>query len=211
MNNPNVAQISFNNSTSATVRGLEIEVRKSFSFIPLKFFRDLSLVGNYSLMESEALLQFLYEGENLNQKRQLQGQAPYSLNLGLFYDNAGTGTKIALLYNEVGPRIYAASLGHRAHFISDYNVYDEGDLGSLIELTSHQLDIAISQRIVKSLQLKFSVQNLLNQPVRMAEDANFTYKYEKAKCISGITLEGDMIANEYYPGRYFTLSISYSF
>jgi len=62
--------------------------------------------------------------------------------------------------------------------------------------------------------MKFSVQNLLNQWVRIAEDYNFTNKYEPlkvTKTAAGVQIvEGDNISSQYNPGRYFTLSVSYS-
>jgi hypothetical protein len=72
------------------------------------------------------------------------------------------------------------------------------------------------------LQAKLSVQNLLNKPVEMAEDFNFTYKYEPYRDMQPEEYtsedpkerwreEGDNIASRFNPGRYFSLSVSYSF
>ncbi|NLR78007.1 TonB-dependent receptor [Chitinophaga eiseniae] len=219
------ANISFGNADKATVQGLEIDLRKNFGFIPVPFFRNLSFIGNLSLIKSEVnkgldtlVLKNPDPAVNPHYTRQLQGQAPYTVNLGLYYDNAGTGTKLALSWNKIGPRIYAAANG--APFSIKYQgavpVVTPGNQGSLIELEREALDLALTQRIIKSLQVKFSAQNILNQPIRMAEDENFTYKYEKAFIKrTGEPYQsdtnGDMISSEYKPGPHFILSLTYSF
>lgn len=88
----------------------------------------------------------------------------------------------------------------------------------MIELPRDLLDFSFTQRIGKGLQMKFTVQNLLNSAKQMAEDNNFTYKYEKYKVVTytvdGVVKtrpEGDNIYETYNPGRNFNLSISYSF
>lgn len=83
--------------------------------------------------------------------------------------------------------------------------------GGLLELARHNLDLSFTQRIGKGLQLKFNVQNLLNQEIRMVEDFNFTNKYEPVTILPDGTEEGDNISSVYNPGRYYTLSVSYSF
>ncbi|MBC9915001.1 TonB-dependent receptor [Chitinophaga varians] len=219
------ASISFGNADKAVVQGIEIDLRKNLGFIPAPFFRNLSFIGNLSLIKSEvnksldtSVLRNPDPAMNPHYSRQLQGQAPYALNLGLYYDNAGTGTKLALSWNKIGPRIYAAANG--APFSVKYQgtvpVVVQGNQGSLIELEREALDLALTQRIIKSLQVKFSAQNILNQPVRMAEDENFTYKYEKARIkrtgdAYQSDTDGDMISSEYKPGSHFILSVTYSF
>lgn len=219
------ASISFGNADKATVKGLEIDVRKNFGFIPLQFFKNLSFIGNLTLIKSEvskhldtSVLKNPDPAVNPHYTRQLQGQAPYTINLGLYYDNAGTGTKLALSWNSIGPRIYAAANG--APFSVKYQgvvpIVVQGNQGSLIELQRQTLDLAVTQRIIKSLQMKFSAQNILNQSLRIAEDENFTYKYEKAFIKrTGDSYQsdtnGDMISSEYKPGSHFILSATYSF
>ncbi|MET0636070.1 MAG: TonB-dependent receptor [Chitinophagaceae bacterium] len=218
------ANIGFQNADQATVKGLELDIRKNLDFIPGNFFRNISLIANGSYMLSKVTsnLDSLRDiNKNLVKpviNRQLQGQAPYSANVGLYYENAGSGTKISIIYNQVGPRIYAASIGQPA-YTSMYGKMP-GDQGSLIELTRKQLDLSISQRIIKSLLAKLSVQNLFNNPVQMAEDANFTYKYEKATfspaapsapgTVNRGVITGDVLSTDYKPGRFILLTFTYS-
>ncbi|UCJ09936.1 TonB-dependent receptor [Chitinophaga pendula] len=220
------AIISFANADKAVVKGLEFEVRKNLGFIPANFFNNLSLIGNLTLIKSEvekrldtSVLKNPDPGINPHYTRQLQGQAPYIANLGLYYDNAGSGTKVAVTWNLIGPRIYAAANGKPFNLSYDGNVpvVVQGDQGSIIELQRHTLDFALTQRIIKSLQLKFSAQNILNQPIRMAEDENYTYKYEKAHrtqsntTVNSADTNGDIISTEYKTDRHFILSFMYSF
>ena len=205
-------EISFANTENATVRGLEIDMRQSLDFIPVPVMRNLSIIANYSLMDSEVKQLFKTSSNEYKEvRRQLQGQAPYMLNAGLYYDNAGSGTKAALIYNEIGPRIYAAAYGISFKDANQGGYVQSGDAGSILELKRRQLDFSLTQRIAKGLQLKFSVQNLLNQAIELVEDENFTYKYEKAVDNNKDGGDGDLISNSYKTDRYFNLTVTYSF
>lgn len=204
--------ISFSNATSATVKGLELEIRKSLDFLPGAVFRDLSIIANGSLIDSWAKYENLEATSVMIGERPLQGQAPYLVNAGLYYDNAAWGTRIAGIYNYAGENIYAVGLGE------SYNSFINGPeyRGSLIELPRHLLDFSATQRIGKGMQLKFTIQNLLDQKLEVAEDFNFTNKYEPMIEIvdpesQTLRTEGDNIASSFRPGRYFNLSFSYSF
>ncbi|MGV8092092.1 MAG: TonB-dependent receptor domain-containing protein [Mangrovibacterium sp.] len=210
------AEISFANAEEAAVSGLEIDVRQGFDFLPVPVVRNLGVVANYSLMDSEVKQLFKTNASGSNEykevKRQLQGQAPYMLNAGLYYDNAGSGTKAALIYNEIGPRIYAAAYGLSFAEANEGTQYRQaGNAGSILELKRRQLDFSLTQRIIKGLQLKLSVQNLLNEAVQMAEDENFTYKYEPAVEYNKDGGDGDLISNSYKTDRFFNLTVTYSF
>lgn len=207
--------LSYRNATSAKLKGLEVEVRKSLDFIPLRFFRNLTFAGNASFIHSRAKFDGLDQTLFIIAERPLQGQAPYLINAGLYYDNAGTGSKVAVIYNTSGENIYAAGRGYKYNDLLKLTEYR----GSLIELPRHLLDVSYTQRIGKGLQAKLTVQNLLDQQIRLAEDFNFTNKYEKSKEVTktdndGTVVkagEGDNISSSYRPGRYVNLSFSYAF
>jgi len=202
-------EISYANATSATIKGIEVELRKSLSFISGNLFRNLSVIANGSFIKSKVHLTADAIAFQIS-SRPLQGQAPYIINAGLYYENPAWGSKVSLIYNVSGESIYAAGRGYKTNTFIAGPEYR----GSLIELPRHMLDFSYTQRIFKSVQMKFSVQNLLNQWVRIAEDYNFTNKYEPLKTTtdsSGNSItEGDNISSKYNPGRYFTLSVSYS-
>lgn len=213
--------ITFANADNATIKGLELEAALYLDFIALPIIRNLSLSGNYSRIASEvyragnAVLNGTSNPDQFEIRRQLQGQAPYTFNAGIYYEKPAWGTKISLLYNAVGQRIYAAAIGISQEEASNGYQYAQGGYsGSLIELTRRQLDFAFSQRVGKGVQVKLSIQNLLNTPIRVAEDQNFTYKYEPYtfKGNAGETkISGDNMAREYKSDRFFNLAISYSF
>ena len=214
--NSGPTDISFRNAQSATVKGLEIEMRQNLDFLPGSFFRNFSIAGNYAWIKSEVKDEVPYgstvDPQYYHIRRRLQGQAPYILNLGLYYDNAAWGTKAAIIYNRIGSQIAAASVG--VPFDPDSGGYEpySGEEGSLIELTRSQFDFALTQRIGKGLQMKFSVQNILNPLIETASDENFTYKYEKVEFNEdGSYKSGDWIFNSYKTRPFFNLNISYSF
>ncbi|RFM26862.1 TonB-dependent receptor [Deminuibacter soli] len=208
--------ISYSNSVSARLYGIEAEIKKSLSFVPGKLFRNLSVVINGAWIKSSTIThkfnQF-YAVDSTQQKGEgLQGQSPYTLNGGLFYENTSWGTKLGLVYNVSGPRIYAKSVRTR----EDHGAASTFTRPNLLQLPMHLLDFSITQHIAKTLQMKFSIQNLLDQSYRIAEDQNFNSRYDKEVPMhnagSGVTYyKGDDIYTSYKPGRYFLLQFTYAF
>ncbi|WP_143306484.1 TonB-dependent receptor [Chitinophaga vietnamensis] len=218
--------ISFQNADKGTLYGLEAELHKNLGFIPGRFFRNLYIIANGALIHSEITVQDtvrLGGYQSNGYKRPLQGQAPYTANVGLFYDNAGTGTRASLSYNVAGTRIYAVGYFEPLGGSISQSVYR----GSILELPRHLVDFSITQRIVRSLQVKLSIQNLLNEAVTYVEDNNFNYKYDKEKLTplyrsDGSPLlnpdgsqqtayKGDNIFRKYYPNKYIRATFTYSF
>ena len=232
--------ITFGNAVSAQIYGMEAEIRKNLSFIPGNLFRNLSFIVNGSLVKSSTVQQTLDQqgyvrDTGVNVKgRPLQGQSPYVFNAGLYYENPAWGSKFGVSYNVSGPRIYAKSL---ANANSRYQVTGTGsgtgvDSGlfasirpDLLELPRNLLDLSLSQRIVKSLVMKFSIQNLLKAPFRIVEDHNYNQRYDKEQpvAVPGYRngrldpdktyyyYQGDNIFHQYNPGRYFICQLTYAF
>lgn len=207
--------ISFQNAGRAEVKGLEIELRKTLNILPGKFFRNFSIMGNVTLINSQVVKDSndakkdptAIAGISDTIRRQLQGQAPYIINAGLYYDNAASGTKVTLVYNVAGTRIYAAGPSYVKSAQFSGSLYR----GSLFELPRHLLDFTVSQRVFRSLQIKATVQNLLNQPIRMAEDFDTDFKYTKGGLDGAGNFTGDTKALDFNPGRYYVLNFIYSF
>src|SRR5690606_39101892 len=100
LNAPN--QFTQRNAPSADVFGVEFEGRKNFGFIS-EAWEALSLNVNLSLIDShiemnkeagqeyESKLNFAREGEDVDDTRQLQGQSPFLVNMGLSYNNNEKG------------------------------------------------------------------------------------------------------------------------
>lgn len=120
----NVAPNQFTprNSNEATVVGIEFEGRKNFNFIA-ESLRDLSLNVNVSLIESEIAMpkgagqefesrqQFARTGEVIDDTRQLQGQSPFLVNVGLNYNNTDLGLETGLFYNVQGKTLEVVGFG----------------------------------------------------------------------------------------------------
>lgn len=231
-----ITEINFINTDRARLYGLELELRKSLSFVPGNLFRNLSVVLNSAWIKSEVSRDD--RGVDYNNSsslgnrlgtfsgRPLQGQAPYVLNGGLFYENAGWGTKLGIIYNVTGPSIYAIA-DENGDEINEILQKEDGitlpetvrlqTLPSLIEAPRHLLDFSFTQRLYKSLQMRINIQNLLDQPYRMAEDANWNYKWDKPSGYFYLPQEirpvvkGDNDLIRYRPGRYYNISFTYAF
>lgn len=89
---------SYDNAKDADSYGLELDIRKRLDFIGLRYF---SLSFNGSLIHSRV---HFPDGSNASD-RAMQGQSPYLINTGLFYNNPRHALNIALLYNRIGKRI----------------------------------------------------------------------------------------------------------
>ncbi|RRO20323.1 TonB-dependent receptor [Flavobacteriaceae bacterium 14752] len=98
------------NVNSADVYGVEFEVRKNFGFITTGL-EKFSVNANVSIIESEVKMadrEFesrqtaAREGETIDNERDLQGQSPYLINVGLNYDDDEKGWQGGLFYNVQG-------------------------------------------------------------------------------------------------------------
>jgi len=166
---------SYANADFARNVGIEIEMKKGLEGLSSSL-ANFSFVGNLSLIRSEIDL----KGENSFQQdtRALQGQADYIANAGMYYENDDGRFSSSLIYNRVGERI------SRVGFAG---------LGDVIELPRDQLDLTLAANILKQLEIKLSVQDLLNQHHETVQR----------------TLEGDKRAELRSLGRTVALGFSY--
>lgn len=81
----------------------------------------------------------------------MQGQSPYTVNLGLFYDNYDLGTSINILYNKFGRRI--SEVGNNGYA----DIEEEGN---------DIIDISASKKIFDNFEIKFTAKDILNQEKR---------------------------------------------
>lgn len=126
--------------------GLEIEVRKNLGFID-KFLRLVSVNANVAFINSKVDL----SGSGTTAttlERRLQGQSPYTINAGLYYDNTELGTSVNLSYNRFGKRISEVGL--------------EG-LPDVEENGRDALDLTVIQRIYKNFEVKFTARDIFAQ------------------------------------------------
>jgi len=151
---------SFNliNADRAQSFGVEVEIRKNLGFID-STFRNFSLIGNAALIRSrveikdQALKTLL--GDNAD--RPLQGQAPYVINAGLYYENEKLGLGTSVQYNVVGPNI--AFVG---------NVNDP----AIFNTPRHLLDFTLRKDINRWFSANVGMQNILNAEFIQVQDTN---------------------------------------
>lgn len=98
------------NVGDGTLLGVEIEIRKSLDFLAPKL-QNFFVSGNVTLVESSISMTNTefnsrkgYEkaGEKIEDSRDMAGQAPYTINLGLSYENTDIGLEAGFFYNVNG-------------------------------------------------------------------------------------------------------------
>lgn len=178
---------SYINAKGADNYGIEIDIRKNLGFIGLN---DFSLSFNGSLIKSKVT----FDGGN-NIDRPMQGQSPYLINAGLFYNRSGWSA--AILYNRIGKRIVGVG-----------NKYGTGADGSSrnipnsYEMPRNSLDLSLGKKF-GHWELKASVRDVLAERYLFKQIEDIVTP-DKTKHIEEVT-------RSYKPGRNYNLSITYNF
>jgi outer membrane receptor for ferrienterochelin and colicin len=196
-NNP--TQYTFENVLSAYSYGIETDVRKSLGFI--SGAENFSVILNAALIKSK--VQF-GKGE-LNRDRPLQGQSPYMINAGIFYYNDDNGLMVTLLYNIIGKRIVAVGRPSPNQWEDIPNIY---------ELPRNLLDLAVSKKITKKLEIKAGIKDILNQQIRLVQTINTSVTMSEINGANSSDVKHflrDQVTKSCTPGRYLTLGITYKF
>ncbi len=179
------------NVNSAQVYGIELEAKKSLGFISGSL-EDLNLVVNASLIESVVKLseqefkgrtQFLKPGQTLDDSRQLQGQSPYLVNVGLNYGN-DKGLETALFYNVQGEKLALVGINRNV------DVFDH---------PFHSLNLNVNQRLGGmdgKMKIGVGINNILD------DDQESFYKNFGSP---------QKVFSKLSPGRRFTLRFNYTF
>lgn len=171
------------NSDWAHNHGFEIEVKKELGFLH-QWLDDVAVSFNYTRAFSSvdymvsSRIQDPETGEwysvTETKARLLQGQAPWTINVGLTYSNEESGTDVSLLYNSLGRSLDKASL-------------DPPD--RLYQEPRHLLDLAVTQRFFGLLQLKLTGKNLLEDAeVKTLGDHESENTYESANAEWSLSL-----------------------
>ena len=143
-----------NASGPANNVGIELEARKSLGFLT-QSLRDFMLSVNAAFIDSRITVQ----QAGVDDARSMWGQSPYTINTTLSYFNPETKTAVTLAYNTYGRRIIQVNLV--GVFQGDPHVY---------ELPRHVIDFSIIQPIGDALELKASIRDLLNQPLKWEQN-----------------------------------------
>jgi outer membrane receptor protein involved in Fe transport len=158
------AELYFTNVTSAKNFGIECELRKNLGFISKKdssFFDNFTIYSNFSLIKSEVNLEHFAGAEDM---RPLQGQSPYIINSGLFYNTKKGDFSINVSYNMIGSRI--SIVGN----IQEPSIWEKG---------RNVLDFQLSKLFLdKKLELKINIKDILAQDLIFFQDLNGNRKFD---------------------------------
>lgn len=183
---------SYENAKSANNYGVEIDIRKKLDFIGL---RNFSLSLNGALIKSKVNFA---EGSR-NTDRPMQGQSPYLINTGLFYNNDHQQLVVSLLYNRIGKRIIGVGRSEGSSASED-----NARVPDSYEMPRDVVDFTISKKFGKHLELKANIRDLLAQKV--------SYKqFDNVKLSDGTTKEVKQITRQYKPGRNIGLAATWKF
>lgn len=181
---------SFLNAEGANNYGIELDIRKTLDFIGL---RNFSVSFNGALIKSEVTFA---PGTN-NIDRPMQGQSPYLINAGIFYNNQAAGWSAAVLYNRIGKRIIG--VGNRYGTASDGA---DRNIPNSYEMPRNNIDLSVEKKI-GSWEIKASVRDLLAEKYLFQQLETVTKNGEE-ETISEVT-------KSYKPGMNFNISVKYSF
>ncbi len=203
------------NLDEATVKGIELNVRKSLGFLaPGSFLKDIYLSGNATLLKGNVkydmgqLLTSVFGGEKDkngtgDRNRPLQGLAPYTVNAGLAYQGDIFGA--AVNYGRSGRKLLFAGL---------YEKYDQ------YEASRDVLDLQISARLLKNrMEIKFNASDLLNQDIIVYQNCSPSKTDRDPandKAYVDLTSDmnynsGDWVLSRIKKGVNLSLSVSYKF
>lgn len=193
-NNP--TQYSFENVKSAYSTGIEAELRTSLGFIT--GMRNFTSILNASLIKSRVIFP---EG-SLSRNRPLEGQSPYIINAGLYYQGKNNALMISILYNITGKRIVA---------VGRPSPNEWEDIPDIYEMPRNSIDLTISKAIGKRFEIKGGVKDLLNEKVEYMQSVNAVVNmdaYTKGAETGMKEFNRNQYTRIYYPGRYFTIGLS---
>lgn len=187
-NNP--TQFSFDNISSAFSFGLETEARKNMGFISDRL-EKLTAVVNLSLIRSSVAFD-----------RPLQGQSPYIVNVGLFWQDTDRGLMASFVYNRIGKRIVAVGRPSPNSWESIPDIY---------EMPRNETDIAISKKIGKLLEIKAGIKDLFGERVVFQQHVRSTVDMSYYGGDGIKSFNRSQNTRSWYPGRQYSLGLSLKF
>jgi TonB-dependent receptor len=161
-------ELYFDNIDKAKSYGAELEYRMNLGWLNRtdsnSVFSRTTFYTNASLIRSEANLSAIAGLEEYpGSARPLQGQSPYILNVGLFYESQ-KDLVVNFSYNYVGQRIAIAGN------IQEPSVWENG---------RHVLDFQIGKTWKDKYELKLNCADLLAQDLVFFQDINKNKRYDK--------------------------------
>lgn len=177
-------EFTYANAYASRSIGVEFEARKSFKNMlagrdPLD---DLYLTLNSALISSKVELP-----RSLNEvsDRPMAGQSPYIINAGLSYTIDSLRFDVSAVYNILGRRI---------------SILGNSNWPSVYEMPRHQLDITVSKKVGKYLEIKGGIADVFNARYQFLSDNNKDKKFDRKG-------NGDVEFSGFRRGTYYTLGI----
>jgi len=177
---------SFDNADGAQNFGLELELKKNLAFLGMKYF---NINMNTSLIYS----QVLFEDQQAERNRALQGQSPYVINAGIYYQNDEKGISSTLMYNVMGKRILVAAQINQGKV----------EVPDIYEMPRNVIDFSFSKKINAQMEIKLGIKDILSQNHRTMQ----TYEYFSG----GETKQIQLINKMYQTGRTWSVGLNYKF
>jgi TonB-dependent receptor len=175
---------TFNNAISSESYGVELEMRKSLNFISqTSIIKNFSLLLNTSLINSKIKNDLSLDSSQVSQ-RLMQGQSPYIVNAGIYFNDSDKKVQFNLLYNVFGERLFAVG---------------NSEIESIFELPRNILDATLTKGFGDHWEFRFGIQDILNQAVRFKQDSDQDLKLTSK----------DEYVNSFKRGSYFTFGVNY--
>ncbi len=178
--------LSYTNADNANVYGVELEFRKSFSFLKGAFFNNLVFYANGAYMKGSVTF------DTVSYNSPMQGQSPYLINGGLNYSTDNNSLSFNLLYNIIGPRLKFRAIG--------------GAGKNIFEKPRNVLDFQVSKKLMRgNMELKLTISDILAEPF------TWYYKYQADPKKLEYDPSQDRVVNTYKFGTMIYLAVRYNF
>lgn len=171
-------QYSYTNIASAINSGIELEFRRNL-------IGGLSTFGNFAYIYTRADISSI--PATLAETSQLQGQSPYTANLGLSYFAEKLGITSTVLYNQIGKRIWRRGA----------NGYLD-----IVENSRPVIDFQLAKKFGKGGEIKLTIGDLLAKEQIFYQDWDGNGKYNADKDVKILGIK---------PGFNVALTLGYKF
>ncbi len=166
---------SYENAKSALNYGVELDARLKLDRFGL---RNVTWTFNGALIHSMVK----FRENSRHRDRPMQGQSPYLVNTGFFWNSENSGWQAAVLYNRIGKRIVGVGRNvGSAGGESTANVPDS------YEMPRNVIDLSVSKSLGKRTSIKLSVRDLLNEKVFYNQIDDVTRSDGTAKTVKETT------------------------
>jgi TonB-dependent receptor len=184
-------ELYYTNVPSVTTFGGEIEYRFNLGFLSKKenhkLWDQLSMNINASLIRSRVELGDSLFGQNeYPEGRPLQGQSPYIINAGVYYQSQDKKWAFSAAYNRVGQRIYI--VGNE----QEPSVWENG---------RNLVDFQLTRNFGEKFEMRLNVKDALANELVFFQDLNKNQKFD----------EGDNEWQNVTFGQTVSLSLKYNF